>query len=194
MREAQVERNTKETQITLTLGLDGEGRLRGETGIGFLDHMLTLLARHGGLDLAIQARGDLQVDMHHLVEDIGIVLGQALKEALGDKRGIVRYGSACIPMDEALVLAAVDLGGRPYLSQRLEIRRRQIGDFPTELVEEFMRALATAAGMNLHLVQLAGRNTHHIVEAAFKALARALRQAVALDPRVKEVPSSKGVL
>jgi len=194
MREARVERHTKETSIVLALGLDGTGEMQGETGIGFLDHMLTLLARHGLLDLTIKAKGDLQVDMHHLVEDTGIVLGQALKQALGDKRGIVRYGSAIVPMDEALVLAAVDLGGRPYLSLRLELRRKQIGDFDTELVEEFLRALTVAAGMNLHLVQLDGRNTHHIVEGAFKALARALGQAVSRDPRVKGVPSSKGTL
>jgi len=194
MRKAQLERTTKETSVTLELNLDGTGEMQGETGIGFLDHMLTLLARHSLLDLRLKARGDLHVDMHHLVEDTGLALGAALRQALGGKQGLTRYGSAIVPMDEALVLAAVDLGGRPYLCQRLELTRKRIGDFDTELVAEFMQALTTAAGMNLHLVQLAGRNTHHVIEAAFKALARALRQAVALDPRVKGVPSSKGVL
>ena len=194
MRTARIERNTKETRIALELALDGSGQMTGETGVGFLDHMLALLARHGLLDLTIKAQGDLQVDMHHLVEDTGIVLGTALKEALGDKRGLTRYGQAIVPMDEALVLAAVDLGGRPYLALQLELRRKMIGDFDTELVEEFLRALAVAAGMNVHIRQLDGRNTHHIVEGAFKALARALRQAVAVDPRETGVPSSKGRL
>jgi len=156
--------------------------------------MLDLVAAHGAVKLTVAARGDLHVDSHHTVEDVGICLGQAIKEALGDKAGIRRYGSAVVPMDEALVVAAVDLGGRPHLSYELEARRRRIGDFETELVEEFFRAVVNAAGMNLHLRQLAGRNTHHIVEAAFKAFARALREAVEADPRSSGIPSTKGTL
>ena len=194
MRTASIHRKTKETDITLDLGLDGPGRTKIKTGVGFLDHMLDLVAAHGAVKLTVAARGDLHVDSHHTVEDVGICLGQAIKEALGDKAGIRRYGSAVVPMDEALVVAAVDLGGRPHLSYELETRRRRIGDFETELVEEFFRAVVNAAGMNLHLRQLAGRNTHHIVEAAFKAFARALREAVEADPRSSGIPSTKGTL
>ena len=194
MRTASIHRKTKETDITLDLGLDGPGRTKINTGVGFLDHMLDLVAAHGAVKLTVAARGDLHVDSHHTVEDVGICLGQAIKEALGDKAGIRRYGSAVVPMDEALVVAAVDLGGRPHLSYELEARRRRIGDFETELVEEFFRAVVNAAGMNLHLRQLAGRNTHHIVEAAFKAFARALREAVEADPRSSGIPSTKGTL
>jgi len=194
MRTASIHRKTKETDITLDLGLDGPGRTKIKTGVGFLDHMLDLVAAHGAVKLTVAARGDLHVDSHHTVEDVGICLGQAIKEALGDKAGIRRYGSAVVPMDEALVVAAVDLGGRPHLSYELEARRRRIGDFETELVEEFFRAVVNAAGMNLHLRQLAGRNTHHIVEAAFKAFARALREAVEADPRSSGIPSTKGTL
>jgi imidazoleglycerol-phosphate dehydratase len=194
MRTASIHRKTKETDITLDLGLDGPGRTKIKTGVGFLDHMLDLVAAHGAVKLTVAARGDLHVDSHHTVEDVGICLGQAIKEALGDKAGIRRYGSAVVPMDEALVMAAVDLGGRPHLSYELEARRRRIGDFETELVEEFFRAVVNAAGMNLHLRQLAGRNTHHIIEAAFKAFARALREAVEADPRSRGIPSTKGTL
>ncbi|HUT74104.1 MAG TPA: imidazoleglycerol-phosphate dehydratase HisB [Armatimonadota bacterium] len=194
MRTASVHRKTKETDITLDLGLDGPGAVKVATGIGFLDHMLELVAKHGALALAVRAKGDLGVDFHHTVEDVGICLGRALKEALGDKTDLRRYGSAAVPMDEALILAAVDLSGRPYLSYELEVRRRKLRDFDTELVEEFFRALVNAAGMTLHLRQLAGRNTHHVVEAAFKAFARALRAAVETDPRGGGVPSTKGVL
>jgi imidazoleglycerol-phosphate dehydratase len=193
MRRAQVERKTKETQITLTLALDGQGRGAISTGVGFLDHMLDLLARHSGIDLTVKAKGDLHVDDHHLVEDVGIVLGRALKEGLGEKTGIARYGSATVPMDEALVMCALDLGGRPYLAYGLELPAKRVKQFEVELVEEFFRALANS-GMNIHLRQLAGRNTHHIIEGAFKAFARALGEAVAVTGRVKGVPSTKGVL
>jgi imidazoleglycerol-phosphate dehydratase len=194
MRAAEIHRKTRETDITLRVRLDGPGPAKVKTGIGFLDHMLELVAKHGALALKIEARGDLQVGFHHTVEDVGICLGQALKQALGDKAGIGRYGSAIVPMDEALVLAAVDLGGRAHLGYQLELRRRKVQDFEAELVEEFFRAIANSAGMNLHLRQLAGRNTHHIIEAAFKAFARALRQAVEADPRSRGVPSTKGML
>jgi imidazoleglycerol-phosphate dehydratase len=194
MRHARVDRKTRETQIAIELDLDGEGSACADTGVGFLDHMLDLLARHSGLDLAVSARGDLQVDDHHLVEDTGIVLGQALKQALGDKKGLVRYGSATVPMDEALVMCALDLGGRSYLAYGLELPAKRVKQFDVELIEEFLRALTNSAGMNLHLRQLAGRNTHHIIEGAFKAFARALGEAVAISPRVKGVPSTKGVL
>ena len=194
MRRAQVDRRTKETQIVLTLNLDGQGQAEIGTGVGFFDHMLDLLARHSGVDLTVKATGDLHVDDHHLVEDVGIVLGQALKEALGEKRGLVRYGSATVPMDESLVMCALDLGGRPYLAYGLELPAKRVKQFDVELVEEFFRALTNAAGMNLHLRQLAGRNTHHLIEAAFKAFARALGEAVAVSPRQKGIPSTKGVL
>jgi len=193
MRRAHVERKTKETQIALTLTLEGTGKSEITTGLGFMDHMLDLLARHSGVDLTIKAKGDLHVDDHHLVEDVGIVLGQALKEALGDKTGIARYGAATVPMDEALVMCALDLGGRPYLAYGLELPAKRVKQFEVELVEEFFRAL-TNSGMNIHLRQLAGRNTHHIIEGAFKAFARALGEAVAVTGRVKGVPSTKGVL
>ncbi len=193
MRTANVDRKTKETQITLHLSLDGEGKSDVSTGVGFLDHMLDLLARHSGMDLTVKATGDLHVDDHHLVEDTGIVLGQALVKALGDKKGLVRYGSATVPMDESLVLCALDLGGRPYLAYGLELPAKRVKQFDVELVEEFFRALANS-GMNIHLRQLAGRNTHHLIEGAFKAFARALGQAIAVSPRVKGVPSTKGVL
>jgi imidazoleglycerol-phosphate dehydratase len=193
MRKAQVERKTKETTISLTLALDGQGSSRAKTGVGFLDHMLDLLARHAGFDLTVKAKGDLHVDDHHLVEDVGIVFGEALKKALAKKEGINRYGWAAIPMDESLVLCALDLGGRPYLDFGLEIKVKRIKAFETELIEEFYRAVVNSAGLNLHLRQLAGRNTHHIIEASFKAFARALGQAVAPSGRAG-VPSTKGVL
>ena len=193
MRKAEISRKTKETAISLRLNLDGKGACRAKTGVGFLDHMLDLLARHGGLDLTVTAKGDVHVDDHHLVEDVGIVLGQALKQSLGKKEGIARYGWATVPMDEALVMCALDLGGRPYLAYGLELPAKRVKGFDTELIEEFLRAVVNAAGMNLHLRQLDGRNTHHIIEAAFKAFARALGQAVAKSGK-GGVPSTKGVL
>ena len=193
MRKAEISRKTKETAISLRLNLDGKGACKAKTGVGFLDHMLDLLARHGGLDLTVTAKGDVHVDDHHLVEDVGIVLGQALKQSLGKKEGIARYGWATVPMDEALVMCAVDLGGRPYLAYGLELPAKRVKGFDTELIEEFLRAVVNAAGMNLHLRQLDGRNTHHILEAAFKAFARALGQAVAPSGK-RGVPSTKGVL
>jgi len=194
MRTATIRRKTKETNVALDLGLDGPGRVEVSTGIGFFDHMLDLVGKHGALELGIEAKGDLEVDFHHTVEDVGICLGRGIKEALGDKAGIRRYGSAIVPMDEALVMASVDVGGRAHLSFELDLRRRKVRDFETELVEEFFRAVANAGAMNVHLRQLAGRNTHHIVEAAFKAFARALREAVEPDARGGGVPSTKGVL
>jgi imidazoleglycerol-phosphate dehydratase len=200
MRKANIERKTKETDIRVDLVLDAAGPVDISTGIGFFDHMLTLLATHGMLALHISARGDLEVDRHHTVEDTGLALGTALKEALGDKRGINRFGSAVIPMDEALSMCALDLSGRGSLHLELGLsakllRVKQIGDFEVELVEEFLRAFANAVGMTLHIRTLAGRNSHHIVEAAFKALGRALETAVRLDPRRgAQIPSSKGSL
>ncbi len=194
MRKADVERKTKETSVSLRLVLDGKGASRIRTGLGFLDHMLDLLARHAGFDLTVKATGDTDVDDHHLAEDLGLVLGQALKKALGKKTGIARHGWAAVPMDEALVMCAVDLGGRPHLAYGLTLRAKRIKQFDTELIEEFLRAFTNSSAINLHLVQLAGRNSHHIVEAAFKALARALGQAVQISSRVRGVPSTKGVL
>ncbi len=194
MRSATMERNTAETQVTLSLNLDGSGAADVDSGIGFLDHMLTLFAKHSGCDLSVRAAGDVQVDDHHLTEDIGIVLGQALKQALGDKRGIRRYGDILLPMDEALVQAAVDCSGRPYVVWAVPIPQPKVGNWDTELAEEFFRALAVNGGLTLHLRLLSGTNSHHIVEGAFKACARALREAVSLDPREQDVPSTKGTL
>ena len=195
MRTSEITRKTAETDITLALCLDGRGESEINTGCGFLDHMLTLFAKHGGFDLTVKCTGDTYVDDHHTVEDVGIVLGQALAEALGDKRGIGRYGSIILPMDEALVLCAVDLSGRAYLGYALEIPTFKVGTFDTELVEEFFLAFTRTAACNLHLRQLSGSNSHHIIEGAFKAVARALRQAVAVDAaRADELPSTKGVL
>ena len=194
-RTASIQRKTAETDITLSLNLDGTGKSEIQTGVGFLDHMLTLLAKHGRFDLEVFCHGDTQVDDHHSVEDIGIVLGQAFAHALGDKRGITRYGSCLLPMDEALVLAAVDLSGRDTLRYGLNIPTQKVGTFDTELVEEFFLAFVRNAGVTLHLRQLDGTNSHHIIEAAFKGFGRALAQAVAMDPRsAGEVPSTKGVL
>ena len=192
-RRATIERRTTETQITLELELDGSGLAQINTGLGFFDHMLTLLTRHGLFDLRLTCDGDLHVDGHHTVEDCGLALGAALAEAVGDKRGIVRYGSFTLPMDEALVAAHVDLSGRPYVVYGLELDG-QIGEFDAELVREFFVALGSAARMNLHLRQLAGSNRHHLAEAAFKATARALDAALRIDPRVSGVPSTKGSL
>ena len=194
-RTASVQRKTAETDINLSLNLDGTGKSEIQTGVGFLDHMLTLLAKHGRFDLEVFCHGDTQVDDHHSVEDIGIVLGQAFAHALGDKRGITRYGSFLLPMDEALVLAAVDLSGRDTLRYALNIPTQKVGTFDTELVEEFFLAFVRNARVTLHLRQLDGTNSHHIIEAAFKGFGRALAQAVAMDPRsAGEVPSTKGVL
>ena len=194
-RRAEISRETSETAITVALGLDGEGRADIATGIGFLDHMLTALARHGLFDLKVRAKGDLHIDFHHTTEDVGIVIGQCLRQALGDKRGIRRYGAAVIPMDEALAEAAVDISGRPFLAWSVTFAQPKIGEMDTELFEEFFRALAFNAGITLHVTQMAGTNAHHVAEACFKALARALREAVEPDPRaISAIPSTKGVL
>ena len=189
-RTATIDRETKETQIKLSLDLDGRGRATAATGVGFFDHMLDLLARHGLFDLDVAATGDLHVDAHHTVEDVGIVLGQALEKAVGDKRGIYRYGWAIVPMDESLAQVAVDLSGRPAFVFNVAFTGPLIGTFPTELVEEFLKALATTAKMNLHVTVPYGTNNHHIAEAVFKGLAKALRQATSHDPRNDDVPST----
>lgn len=195
MRIANIKRKTKETDITLVLNLDGKGESAVKTGCGFLDHMLTLFAKHGGFDLAVNCEGDTYVDFHHTVEDVGIALGDAVKEALGDKCGIVRYGSMALPMDEALILVAIDLSGRAYLNDQLKIIPYKVGNFDTELVKEFFLAFTRTAACNLHIVQLAGENAHHIIEGAFKAFARALSAAVAIDPKNPDaIPSTKGSL
>ena len=194
MRSATIERKTAETQISLSLNLDGSGAADVASGIGFLDHMLTLFARHSGCDLSVRAAGDVEVDDHHLTEDIGIVLGLALKEALGEKRGIRRYGNILLPMDETLMLAAVDCSGRPFFVWDVTMPKPKVGTWDTELAEDFFRALAVNGGLTLHLRMISGTNTHHIVEAAFKACARAVREAVSLDPRETDVPSTKGTL
>ena len=193
MRTAEIARKTAETDIALTLNLDGTGKSSVNTGCGFLDHMLTLFAAHGRFDLTVVCRGDTQVDDHHSVEDIGICLGQAFPMALGDRRGIARYGSFLLPMDEALILTAVDISGRSCLCFGMEIPTEKIGTFDTELVEEFFLAFTRNCPMSLHFKQLAGRNSHHIVEGAFKSVARTLKAAVALDG-TQEIPSTKGVL
>ena len=195
MRTATISRKTAETDIELTLNLDGSGESDVSSGVGFLDHMLTLFARHGRFDLTLSCVGDTQVDDHHSVEDIGICLGKALAEALGDKRGICRYGDTTLPMDEALVLTAVDLSGRSFLAFDLDIPAQKVGSFDTELVEEFFVAFCSNAGVTLHIRKLAGRNSHHIIEACFKSFARSLRRAVAIDPAcADELPTTKGVL
>jgi imidazoleglycerol-phosphate dehydratase len=193
-RTATIHRQTAETNIQLTLDLDGAGRAEVATGVGFLDHMLTLLAKHAVVDLAVRAAGDLQVDQHHTVEDVGICLGQALREALGNKEGIRRYGHFTLPMDETLATVAVDLGGRFALVFRADFPAAKIGDFDTQLIEEFWNAVAANALANLHILVHYGRNSHHVSEAIFKATARALRMAVEADPRMSGVPSTKGTL
>ena len=193
-RCAEIKRKTAETQISVKLNLDGEGKSDIATGIGFLDHMLTLLAKHSFMDLTVRAKGDLEVDSHHTVEDIGIVLGEALREALGDKAGIHRYGNCFIPMDETLAQACLDFSGRPFLVFGAEIPKIKLGNYDTEMTEEFFRAVAMHCGLTLHIRVLYGSNVHHIIEAIFKAFARAVAQAAAVDPRVKGVMSSKGVL
>ncbi len=193
-RTATIDRKTSETEIKLTLVLDGEGRSEIRTGIPFFDHMLTLLARHGLFDLTVEAKGDIEVDFHHTVEDVGIAIGAALSKALGDKAGIRRYGHAYVPMDEALARVVVDCSGRPFLAYEAPRGVEAIGLFPFQLVEEFLRALAVNAGLTLHVSILAGRDAHHMAEGIFKALGRALDVAVSHDDRVKGIPSTKGVL
>ena len=195
MRTAEITRKTAETDIYLKLNLDGKGECSIETGIGFLDHMLVLFAKHSRFDLTVNCKGDTYVDGHHTTEDIGIALGQAFKEAIGDKRGINRYASTMLPMDEALILTAVDISGRPYLRYNLEIPAPMVDDFDTELVREFLVAFAFNAGVTLHVKQLDGVNSHHIIEGAFKSLARTLKSAAQVDESLGgEIPSSKGVL
>jgi len=193
-RKAVVKRKTRETDIELSLGLDGGGRSKIATGIGFLDHMLTSFATHGRFDLEVKGKGDLHVDAHHSVEDVGIALGQALKQALGDKAGIVRFGHAYCPLDEALSRCVIDLSGRPWLTFGVTFKAQRVGDMPTELFEDFFWAVADHGRLNVHLDLIRGRNGHHIAETLFKASSRALAMAAALDPRVKGVPSTKGSL
>ena len=195
MRTAEIKRTTSETDIELKINLDGMGKSTIKTGVGFMDHMLTLFARHGRIDLDVICRGDTMIDDHHSVEDIGIVLGAAIAKALADKRGIKRYGSMLLPMDEALVLCAMDLSGRSCLRYQQAIPSQKIGTFDTELVQEFFLAVTRAAGMTLHILQMDGTNSHHIVEAMFKAFGRALREAVSYDEAFRDdIPSTKGVL
>ena len=195
MRKAEIARKTNETDIKLTLELDGTGKSEISTGCGFLDHMLTLFARHSRFDMSVSCKGDRYVDFHHTVEDIGIVLGDAFRKALGDMRGIVRYGSMLLPMDEALIMTAADISGRPHLSYGLDIPAQKVGEFDTELTEEFFLGFVRHAGMTLHIKQLAGTNSHHIIEGAFKSAARSLAAAVKIEEAYKnEIPSTKGVL
>ncbi|WP_210365321.1 imidazoleglycerol-phosphate dehydratase HisB [Bacillus sp. REN3] len=193
-RTSTVKRYTNETKIDLAFSIDGEGKTSLDTGVPFLTHMLDLFAKHGQFDLSVDAKGDVEVDGHHTTEDIGICIGQALREALGDKKGIKRYGNAFVPMDEALAQVVVDLSNRPHLEMRADFPAQQVGTFDTELVHEFLWKLALEARMNLHVIVHSGKNTHHMIEAVFKALGRALDEAAAIDPRVKGVPSTKGML
>lgn len=194
VRTATIERKTRETQIKLKLALDGSGKFKGSVGLGFMDHMLELMARHGRFDIDVEASGDLHVDAHHLVEDLGIVLGQALKEAAGDKAGMARFGHSSIPMEETLAECVLDFCGRPFLAWKARMPKGKVGDFDIELAEDFFRALAMNAGLTLHLILHYGRNAHHIIEAMFKALARALAQSVRRDPAISGVLSTKGKL
>ncbi len=195
MRTASIKRKTKETDVEVSVDLDGQGAATVSTGIGFLDHMLDLLARHSRIDVTVKAKGDLHIDHHHTTEDVGIALGQAVKQALGDMRGITRYADVHVPMDEALTRVAIDISGRPFLVFKAEFVRDKVGSFDTELVQEWFQAFAMNAGITLHAQTLHGTNDHHIAESCFKGLARALRAAVAIDPRAKdEVPSTKGTL
>ena len=195
MRSATITRNTAETQISVTINLDGTGQYDNQTGVGFFDHMLDQLSRHSLIDMTIRAAGDYHIDDHHTVEDTGIALGQAIVQAVDDKKGINRYGSCLLPMDDALVRAALDISARPFLVFNLDMPTQKIGNFDTELVREFFQALSTHAGLTLHIDQLHGLNSHHIAEAAFKSVARALRQAVEIDPRMSQaLPSTKGAL
>ncbi len=195
MRISEISRKTNETDISLSLCLDGTGKTEIDTGIGFLDHMLDLFAKHGRMDLKIKCTGDTYVDFHHSAEDIGIVLGQAFKEAVGDKKGIKRYGNMILPMDETLILASLDISGRAYLKYGLEIPTEKVGEMDTELIEEFFISFVRNADITLHIKQLDGTNSHHIIEGAFKAVARAIKEAVSIDEKAKdEIPSSKGLL
>ena len=195
MRKSEISRKTNETDISLSLCLDGSGKSEIDTGIGFLDHMLDLFAKHGRMDLNVKCKGDIFVDFHHSAEDIGIVLGQAFKEAVGDKKGIKRYGNMLLPMDESLILASLDISGRAFLKYDLEIPTQKVGEMDTELIEEFFISFVRNADITLHIKQLDGTNSHHIIEGAFKAVARAIREAVSIDEKAKdEIPSSKGLL
>jgi imidazoleglycerol-phosphate dehydratase len=194
MRQASIERKTNETDIKLSFAIDGEGKTELQTDVPFLDHMLDLFTKHGQFDLTVQAKGDIEIDYHHTVEDIAICLGQAFREALGDKKGIKRYGSVFVPMDEALGQVIVDISNRPHLEYRAEFPSASVGNFPVELFHEFFWKLALEARITLHIIVHYGRNTHHMIEAVFKALGRALDEATMIDPRVKGVPSTKGML
>lgn len=194
MRKAKIARNTKETQIKLELNLDGAGKGSIDTGIGFFDHMLELLKKHALIDLTVKAKGDLKVDYHHTVEDVGLVFGQALDKALGDRKGLTRYGFASIPMDEALCETSLDLGGRPFLVMQCAMKHMMVKDFEVKLVEEFFRAVSVESRSNIHLRQIYGDEAHHVCEGLFKSFARALRAAKAIDPKEKGIPSSKGVI
>ena len=194
MRKAKIARNTKETQITLELNLDGSGKGVIDTGVGFFDHMLELLKKHALIDLTVKAKGDLKVDYHHTVEDVGLVFGQALDKALGDRKGLTRYGFASIPMDEALCETSLDLGGRPFLVMQCAMKHMMVKDFEVKLVEEFFRAVSVESRSNIHLRQIYGDEAHHVCEGLFKSFARALRAAKAIDPKEKGIPSSKGVI
>jgi len=193
-RKASIERNTKETQIKVELDLDGTGASEIETGIGFFDHMLTHLAKHGLLDLQVRCKGDLEVDAHHTVEDVGIAIGKAIARAVGDKAGLVRYGSSIVPMDDALVMTALDISGRGSLAYGVSVAKEIVGSFDSELAPEFFKSVCVNAGINAHIRQFDGSNAHHVIEAAFKSFARALREAVSIDPRIHGVPSTKGTL
>ena len=193
-RCAFVERNTSETKIKMSLNLDGSGKAKIHTGIGFFDHMLNSFARHGFFDLVVEVEGDLWVDCHHTIEDVGIVLGEAIRQAVGDKKGIKRYGSFLLPMDETLVLCAIDLSGRPYFVMDCDFTMERVGEFDTEMVKEFFYAVSYSSAMNLHLKKVHGENNHHIIEAAFKAFAKALDEATGMDPRITDVLSTKGAL
>lgn len=195
MRKAKIERKTKETDIKIELGIEGSGKYSIDSSIPFLDHMLSLMCKHGLLDLKIRAKGDIDIDHHHTVEDTGIVLGKVLKQALGDMKGISRYGQASVPMDESLAAVSLDISGRPYLVYKVEFpKKSKLKDFDPDLIEDFLQAFSSHAGITLHIGVPYGRNTHHIIEAIFKALGRALRQAATIDPRVKGIPSTKGKL
>ncbi len=195
MRKAKVDRKTKETDIKVAINLDGKGKYTIDTSVPFLDHMLSLMCKHGLFDIRLKAKGDIDVDYHHTVEDIGIVLGKAVKQALGNMEGVSRYGQASVPMDEALASVSLDISGRPYLVYKVEFpKKSKIKNFEPDLIEDFLQAFASNSSITLHVESLYGRNTHHIIEAIFKALGRALRQAVFIDPRVKGIPSTKGVL
>lgn len=195
MRKAEINRKTKETDISLTLNLDGKGNSNINSGCGFLDHMLTLFAKHARFDLELTCKGDIEVDYHHTAEDIGIALGDAFSKALGDKKGIVRYGNFLLPMDETLIMSAVDISGRSHLSYSADVRAKKVGDFDTELVEEFFEAFVRNAKITLHVIKISGKNSHHILEGIYKSVARSLKAAVAIDKEFEdEIPSTKGVL